>query len=65
VAGAPSKRCSQCGTNTARAYHWWLEETSIRFVCVACRGLRPVPAAEPRRPAPLKGRVSAVLDDPA
>jgi hypothetical protein len=43
----PRKRCSQCGANTAQSYHWWLEETSVDFICATCRGQAAAPAAEP------------------
>lgn len=45
----PSKRCARCGVATARAYHWWIEETPVRFVCDACRTGAAVPVVEPLR----------------
>ncbi len=45
----PTKRCARCGVATARMYHWWIEETPIRFVCDACRTGAAVPLAEPLR----------------
>lgn len=40
----PRKLCSSCGRNTASTYYWWLEETSVRFVCRECRDTRAAAA---------------------
>jgi hypothetical protein len=66
----PRKRCSRCGTRTARAYHWWLEETSVGFLCDACRTRTALPAAKPPRPVPPSPvppskALSDLLDDAA
>jgi hypothetical protein len=57
----PQKRCSSCGRNTASAYYWWLEETSIRFVCRECRDSRATGARV--SPAPLALEPLVHLDE--
>jgi hypothetical protein len=42
----PRKRCSVCGERTARRYHWWLEETPVRFICDVCLRRAPLPTEE-------------------
>jgi hypothetical protein len=61
----PWKRCSRCGAATARAYHWWLEETSVAFICDACRTRTAVPAPPPLRPVTPSRPVSDLLYDAA
>lgn len=39
----PRKRCSVCGERTPRTYHWWLEETPVRFICDVCLKRAPLP----------------------
>ena len=51
----PSKLCASCGRNTASAYDWGLEQTSVRFLCRECRdgraaGARATPVQIPIEP---------------
>jgi hypothetical protein len=50
--GVPRKRCSVCGERTARSYHWWLEETPVRFICEACLRRTPYPGEGTSRALP-------------
>ncbi len=53
----PRKLCATCARNTASSYYWWLEETSVRFVCRECRDSR----AGAARAAPVSLGVESLL----
>jgi len=53
----PRKLCASCGRNTAARYYWWLEQTSVRFLCRECRDAR---TATPRA-SPVRAGVDELL----
>ncbi len=57
----PQKLCSSCGKNTAASYYWWLEETSVRFICRECRDSRAAAARSAPIPIGLESGLESLV----